>query len=1118
MLKDLQPSIFFVEETKMKRQGQIKSKNSEKYVIYELIRKGRAGGGLAIGVVKELNPTWISEGDNMTEILTVQVNAQDFAIRCVAGYGPQENDLIDKKLKFWSKLGTEVEDADNLGLGFVLQFDGNLWAGADLIPGDPNPINNNGRLFKEFLAKYPNLTVINSLSICQGLITRRRTTVKKTEQSVIDFFVVCSRVIQFVEKMQIDEDRNYSLTNYNMKKGQSRPVETDHNPLILDLNISFLKPTKQRMEIYNLKNLKCQEVFYEHTSNSTNLSECFLNSSSLKTQVENWEVNFSAAIRQCFKRIRITDNKNESKSDQLMEKRKVLRNQLKTASDDQKITEIQNDIKSVENELSSLLAGENLMKIKDNLQCLTNIDGSTAVSGVWKLTKKLFPKNSKTLPISKKNSNGRLISSPEELKDLYIETYVHRLRHRPVKPEFEELKCLKEELCSKRLELVKMKPYHPWGKDDLERVLKSLKKNKSRDPHYLINEIFKPGVIGTDLFNSLLLLFNRVKFEFDFPDIMKLANIISIYKGKGEKNSLESDRGIFIINIFRSIMMKLIYNDEYDNLDEQMSDSNIGARKNKNIRNHIFIINGVINETLKNKKKCIDIQILDYRQCFDSMWLEECINDLYESGLTNPNLALIYQANKENEVSVMTPNGLSRRESINTIVMQGEVLGPIECSVTVDTFGKECLNEEKYLYAYKGLVGIPPLAMVDDLACISSCGLETVQMNGFINAKTNIKKLQFGEKKCHKMHIGKKSEYCPDLFIDSWKVETLPETDDKVDKFIGDFQIEDSDEERYLGDLLTADGSNIKNIKARKAKGFGINDKIMTMLDEIFFGPYSIKVGLIFRCSHLINSILLNSEVWYGLTKADVDELEVVDNALLRRILEAPACTPTPMLYLELGCLPFRYIIMTRRLMYLQYLLQEEENSLLHQFFKAQADDPVKGDWFVQVKEDMDTIKLNLSLDDIKIMSKEVFKERVASAVQKAGFQFLSSEKSKMSKVMSVQHESLSLQEYFLPSFMNIQEAKMLFRIRSRMVDVKMNFKNKYSDTLCPVCKTVGINDSQEHVLECAQLLKNQNILANSDVLYVHIFESDIKKQTTALRMFNVLWDERKEILKTEKT
>jgi hypothetical protein len=364
-----------------------------------------------------------------------------------------------------------------------------------------------------------------------------------------------------------------------MKKGQTRPVETDHNPLILDFNISFLKPIKQRMEIYNLKNVECQEMFYEHTSNSSKLSECFLNGKTLKNQVENWEVCFSAAIRQCFKRIRITENKNESKSDQLMEKRKVLRNNLKTASDDQSISNIQNDINSVENELSILLAGENMIKIKDNLQSLSNIDGSTAISGVWKLTKKLFPKNSKTLPITKKNSNGRLVSSPEELKDLYIKTYVHRLRHRPVKPDFEELKCLKEQLCAKRLELVKMKPYQPWGKDDLEKVLKSLKKNKSRDPHYLINEIFKPGVIGTDLFNSLLLLFNRVKYEFEFPDIMELANIISIYKGKGEKTCLESDRGIFIINIFRSIMMKLIYNDEYENLDDHMSDSNIGARK-----------------------------------------------------------------------------------------------------------------------------------------------------------------------------------------------------------------------------------------------------------------------------------------------------------------------------------------------------------------------------------------------------------------------------------------------------------------------------------------------------------------------------------------------------------
>ena len=91
MLKDLQPGIFFVEETKLKRQGKIKTEHSEKYVIFELVRKEKGGGGLVIGVVKELNPTWISEGDDEVEILTMQINPKDFSIRCVGGSGQQEN-------------------------------------------------------------------------------------------------------------------------------------------------------------------------------------------------------------------------------------------------------------------------------------------------------------------------------------------------------------------------------------------------------------------------------------------------------------------------------------------------------------------------------------------------------------------------------------------------------------------------------------------------------------------------------------------------------------------------------------------------------------------------------------------------------------------------------------------------------------------------------------------------------------------------------------------------------------------------------------------------------------------------------------------------------------------
>jgi hypothetical protein len=48
--------------------------------------------------------------------------------------------------------------------------------------------------------------------------------------------------------------------------------------------------------------------------------------------------------------------------------------------------------------------------------------------------------------------------------------------------------------------------------------------------------------------------------------------------------------------------MRMIYLDYYTLLDESMSDSQVGARKGKNIRNHIWIVNGIISDVLSSKK------------------------------------------------------------------------------------------------------------------------------------------------------------------------------------------------------------------------------------------------------------------------------------------------------------------------------------------------------------------------------------------------------------------------------------------------------------------------------------------------------------------------------------
>ena len=160
---------------------------------------------------------------------------------------------------------------------------------------------------------------------------------------------------------------------------------------------------------------------------------------------------------------------------------------------------------------------------------------------------------------------------------------------------------------------------------------------------------------------------------------------------------LVNERGIFIINTIKSIFMKMIWSDVYKILDNNISDSNVGGSRNKNIHNHVFIINGIINEVINGKAEAIDIEIIDYRQCFDSMWLCESINDLYESRIQNENLAIIHAANSHNLVAVNTPVGLTTREAVEDIVMQGEVTGPGQFSNQVDTYDKECIKDAKLL-------------------------------------------------------------------------------------------------------------------------------------------------------------------------------------------------------------------------------------------------------------------------------------------------------------------------------------------------------------------------------------------------------------------------------------
>ena len=113
-----------------------------------------------------------------------------------------------------------------------------------------------------------------------------------------------------------------------------------------------------------------------------------------------------------------------------------------------------------------------------------------------------------------------------------------------------------------------------------------------------------------------------------------------------------SDQSHF--QIWQRVIDKLIYNEKYEIIDKNMSSSNIGGRKHRNIRDHLFVINAILQDASKDKMSPIDVQIYDIKKCFDKLWAS---NDLYDAGITDDHFNLIANSNKKCLVAIKTPWG-----------------------------------------------------------------------------------------------------------------------------------------------------------------------------------------------------------------------------------------------------------------------------------------------------------------------------------------------------------------------------------------------------------------------------------------------------------------------------
>ena len=567
-----------------------------------------------------------------------------------------------------------------------------------------------------------------------------------------------------------------------------------------------------------------------------------------------------------------------------------------------------------------------------------------------------------------KDQHGNTVSNKQSLLKLYESVYKDRLAYKDILPEWREIKNLQNSLFEARNEKAKLVKTQDWTEEKIMNVCKKLKNDKARDDNGMIYELFKEPFAGPDVSKSLTLLFNGMKEQMFVPEFMETMGITSLYKIKGERCEFKNQRGIFNLSKVRGVLDQLdkaLYEEVYDTIDGNLSYSNVGGRKGRNVRDHLFLIFAIINDVINGEARPVCLQTFDIYKCFDEMDYEETHNDLYDVGVKNNLFSMIAKLDEKCSVRVKTPCGPTDRFKLERLVLQGSVFGPIKCSVQIDTLGRDSLIQNFSLYLYKGVINVTPLAMVDDVISVNECHTDSAEANATINVKMELKKLRLSKDKCYQIHVGKKK--------DGKSCGTnLKVHQDKMKK---------ESSGPYLGDILSSDGSIDLTIENRRQRGIGLISQITGIVNNVSLGIHFFSIALALRESMLVNGLLFNSEVWYSVKSKHLETLENIDLILLKKLFKAHSKTAIEAFFLEAGIIPIRFVIAKRRLMFLWTILQRPDEELLKKVYKTQKVVRTPGDWAATIAEECKAYNINLTDEEIQATSKYTLKKLVKKNV-----------------------------------------------------------------------------------------------------------------------------------------
>ena len=1072
ILQESRPQLFLLAET------QLRCDTSEKfdgYQLYSRKREGKVGGGVGILVRNDIAINVAShKSDRNIEITWVFIRQKGTRPLIVGTYyGRQETTNKNEIEQEMHLLTEEIEDMKSEG-EILLLMDGNAKLG---LLGEET--SRNGGLLKKVF-EYTGLNVVNNNPKCNGEITRRKNN-NEDEFSAIDFILASDEAEKWIENALIDEAGIYKI------KGKK---ESDHNTIIVNINIPKLEKIKTVKQVG--WNIGAPEEKWEKFKHELD-KRCEKATAIITDKSKDMEYRYKmfckeisdAAMNSIGKTTFKTNSGRKETKDMKVSKnkKKELKKEIMAEKNDEKRKALIEDHKKLQELTKALLVKEKTEEIKQKLERI--ISDKTGKS-LWK-EKRFMSRDPALDSMVVKDANGHRQFSPESIKEATASYYqnLYKQKEFPYHPYHKEVEA-------KMLLYVNDRTHEHDrynSQPNIEEIVDIIgnKKNGKSTPDFKNEMLKKPGM------SMLNMLVPLVRTTWDEETIFRdfnLGFITSLFKGKGDKEDLKNYRGITTSSSIGTIFDALI-----DNRIESVvpfTQAQGGGKRGASTCDHTFLIRAIIDIAIK-RKSATYITFYDVSKAYDNVNNDDLLTIMWEKGLRGKSWRILNNLNKNLRAMMKTRFGTTREIDMEIGGKQGSRLTGRMFAKLMDMLAEELSTTGEGFIVNEMLI-IAVLLWVDDVVSCVEGEENQLKMLEKVHDFALRHRLVWGQNKCKVMRVGKhKGE------PKEWN--------------LGDLKIEETSTYKYLGDVISDDGKNAKNLEARQNKTIATTVTINSIASGEVLRKIETQVLIELHEKATIPGLLGNAESW-NLNRGEKANLERIEVQALKSLFDLPAHTPTPAIIFTLGTLYTNVRVDKMRFMYLHRILNRDGNH----WTKKTLDTLVEMEigWGKSIKEALTEYNLPTDFDEIARTHWRQWKRLITQKTEIMNRNRLLEDchktedgdkvpKTKTAHIIPLINSDTFIREPQKDIIQcNKYDSKTIMIARFRMLDCGRNFKG----TKPEICNTCNCVDDENHRLNHCVKFRETNLYDSTEkVDFQNVYSNDIAVLQDIIPIIQKVWN-----------